>query len=298
MNEQIDLDGIGLGNLDFNAFNDKIDEAKEKHGVKDQQELKKELPQHNTNEHGTVALVSINDIALTDNGELTRTKFFEKMDVDKSVYGEIALTDTEAKSLALTFRNLTTGVNSVIPLKCTAEECPFQDACWFVMNQKAPVGKPCIIEHQLLKYHTGKFIEEFDVDMASHSEIMLIQELSELIVFEMRVTRVLSDPANAQLMGLKLKFSPDGDPVEEETIHWAWGLKEQIKNRRMKILNSLNATRQAKVPLQKYQNEGENDYLDTLKGIKNVIMKLQDDSPYQEIPNTEQANDNGRPIRN
>jgi len=280
---------VSMGDFNISIFNEKIDEAKEKYGVKDQQELKKELPKQDSKYHGTVELVSINDVALTNTGELTKTAFFEKMNIDKEVYGDIALTTSEARSLKSSFNNMTTGVNSVIPMKCSGDSCPFSDSCWFYNNEKAPVGKPCIVEHQLLRYHTSKFFEEFEIDINSHSEVMLIQELSELIVFEMRVTRVLSNPENATLMGLKLKFSPDGEPIEEETEHWAWGIKEKIKNRRMKILASLNATRQAKIPLKRFEKDNDDEHLDLMRSIKNTINMMQDDTPYKEIP-AEEAN--------
>jgi len=282
-NNTFDTIGEVDGGSDIAAFEEAILKAKESHDVQTDNELKETLPEHNAQEHGVVATVNINDIALTEKGEITRTKFFEKMQVNKELYGDIALSSKEARSLALTFRNLTTGVNSVIPLKCTGEECPFSDVCWFVQNEKAPIGKPCIIEHQLLYYHTQRFIEEFDVDMHDHSEVMLVQELSELIVYEMRITKILGQAQNASMMGLKLKFSPDGEAIEEETIHWAWTLKEQIKNRRMKILSSLNATRQTKLALRKLVKPKDDEHISTLKSIKDLLSRFREETPYEEV---------------
>jgi len=262
-------------NKDFERFQDLLDSAKSQLNSSDVSEVKKELPKQDNRKYGAALVVSLNDIALTSDGMLTKTAFFENLNIDKEIYGDIKLTAEEAKSLAVQMKNMTTGVNSVVPLRCVADSCPFKDTCWFFENDKAPVGKPCPIEFQLLKYHTQRFIEEFNCDVNDHSEVLLIQELSELIVYEMRVTKKLANDAT-DLKGVVIKFSPDGIPMEEETVHWAWTLKDSIKSRRMKILQSLNATRKEKAAINKNipQNDPIKEQLNSYATIRDIMKEI------------------------
>ena len=277
---------------DIQQFNKKIEEAKEQLGVEDDEQLKEQLPVQNSTQHGTISLVKLNGLALTKEGVLTQSGFFDNMEIDKETYGDITLTPEEAHSLTNTYRKLSTGVNAVVPLTCVAEKCPFKNTCWYFQNGKAPIGKPCLVERDLLNYHTQRFFEEFNVHVEDHSEVMLIQELAELIIYEMRVSHVLADPNNASLFGIKISFSKQGDEIQEEVIHWAWEVKEKIKNRRMRLLDALNATRKAKIAVDKVLNKnkgnGDNSYHAMIKNFKELMNKSRE---TQEIPFTEIKNE-------
>lgn len=267
------IDNDNIDNI-INMINDKINDKKEEF-----REKKKEvdnpanLPIHDTRKHGKLSVVSVNGIGLTENGKLTKTAFFDNLEsIDKETYGDILLTPEEARSLSLVYRFMSTGVNSVVPLICNTN-CPYKDICPYLKANKAPIGKRCKLEHDLLNYHTARFIKEFDVDPEDHSEIMLIQELSELIIYEQRASLILAKPENASLFSVKTSINKDGDISEEEVEHWAIGLKEKLKNRRLKILDALNATRKAKAMTGKNKNneEGESGAMSTKDKLDNII---------------------------
>lgn len=271
----------------FDEFKEKIEEAKVKFGVENEKDLKEKLPAQNTKSHGKMELVKLNGLALTENGALTRTKFFEDLEQNRHHYNDIVLTEEEARRLQMSYRHLSTGVNSVVPILCNGSMCPFKDTCEYYLMDKEPVGRPCPVEGDLLIYHTRKFFEEFDIKIEHHSEVMMAQELAELIIYEMRITRTLAQKGDSQaLKGHRTKFAPDGSAVEEETWHWAWELKERIKNRRMKILDAFNATRKAKAATEKKQSSAPVTYLDSIKQMKEMLMNAQS-ADYTEIKEDE-----------
>lgn len=194
-----------------------------------------------------LAILDMNGYALSENGALTRHKYFDKLSLDRQRYAHVKLTPEEAFRVSGTMRHLTTGVNSRVPLICPGnEKCPFSSQCVYAEMGKEPIGLPCLLERDLLQYHSVRFMEEFAVDPQDHSEVLLIQELSELIIYEMRLSMTLANYQNAELFTTRTFFDQDGNPQIEEKVHWAWDVKERIKNKRMKILEALNATRKQK----------------------------------------------------
>ena len=262
-------------NNNLDVFNEALGKAIEKHNVDSETELKEVVPPQDAEKYGKIEAVKLNGLALTSDGAITRTSYFDNIDIKEEFYGNIVLSSEEAKKLAMTFKHLVKGVNALVPLTCTGPRCPFADQCPLVQMNKAPIGKPCLLEYELLDYNTKRFIEEFDVDMNNYSEVMMIQELSELIVYEMRASRALADPENAQLFGIRFKFSPEGEAIEEQVIHWAWELKEKIKNRRMRILDALMATRKNKASVKDKKEDKESAlYYRQMADLINSIDKV------------------------
>jgi len=185
-------------------------------------------------------------------------KIFDKLSSLRNRYN-ITLTPEEVSSLKDYYAQKSIGINANVAIICKGEDCPFKEGCWFWENKKLPLGKQCPIETELIIYHTTKLIEEFNVNENNHSELMLIQELVELLIYEMRLSYILSHPEHAMLFSSKPIFSALGDVEYEEDVHWAMKLKEKIKNRKMKILESLNATRKEKWKVER----------DMLKALKN-----------------------------
>jgi len=263
--------------IDINSkkddFIELLEQERKRQGVETNKELREKLPPQKSTETGTIILTDITGISLTSEGILTRNEFFSNMESTKlEQYGDIVLTEEEARKLMMSYKKMSTGVNAAVPLTCQGTECPFAKNCPYVELGKEPLGKPCLVEADLLNYHTTRFINEFDVDVNEHSEIMLIQELSELIIMETRVTNVLAEPKNASLYGIKESVAADGTIIQEEVEHWAWGLKEKMKTRRMKILESLNATRKSKSAIKDYGSASEEDNTKTARVNKMIAI--------------------------
>lgn len=265
------------------VLNKAIEEKKEELNIESTEELAKILPRADYKEHGAVEVINVYDIALTVDKNLTRTKYFTSLDVKKDLYPDLTFTPQEAASLNAFYGRMVWGINSVVALKCRGNECPFAKECPYVQMDKAPLGKPCLIEVDLLAYHTKKFMEEFEVDPNSHSELMLVQELSELMIYEMRVTRFLAEDVEASTLSFEeILTTPEGNEISTKVEHWAWGTKEKIKNRRMKILDSLMALRKSKGSPDKDGDRPQQDYKTFVSGIMQKIDDIVNKSKIED----------------
>lgn len=183
-------------------------------------------------------------LALATDGTIFKTRAADKIQLRNSRYADLVLTKEELKKVNLYMGHLMWGINSVIPVTCTADACPFKTDCPYWMIGKAPIGKPCLVEEDILDFYTEEFGREYGVDENSPTERLLVQELAELLVYEMRATRVLARAANAEMTQTDIiGFDSEGEPIKQESIHRAWELKERCKSRRMKILDALVGTR-------------------------------------------------------
>ena len=68
-----------------------------------------------------------------------------KLSVDANKYKNIVLTVEEAKHVTHQMRRMTSGVNSVVPLICTGDMCPFRKSCVYYEIGKVPLREsmPC-----------------------------------------------------------------------------------------------------------------------------------------------------------
>lgn len=124
--------------------------------------------------------------------------------------------------------------------------------CQLYKMNKAPVGAPCIYEQEFLRSQTERYFEEFNVQPESPTEMHMVAELAEIDLYERRVTQILSithqDFSQEDLMG----FDAGGNMIAREDVSRYLNIKEKLKNRRSKLLESLMATRKerAKIAIQ------------------------------------------------
>jgi len=204
---------------------------------------------------GKKEFFSLTGIAIDEDGKPIESKMFKFLQLDPELYGDIAIKAEEAQ---LIHRRLIGvkwgGAAAKVPLMCGgASVCPFQIECPFVElekktgERKVPVGRKCPIEMELIAYWTSKYIDEFGVDTNNQSEVSLITELAELDIFDYRCSMILSRAENAEMtQEVTVGMDTEGNPISNEEIHKAWELKERVKNRKQKILESLVGTRKEK----------------------------------------------------
>nr|DAD57695.1 MAG TPA: Hint [Bacteriophage sp.] len=124
--------------------------------------------------------------------------------------------------------------------------------CQLYKMNKAPVGAPCIYEQDYLRSQTERYFEEFNVQPDSPTEMQMVAELAEIDLYERRVTQILSlthqDFSQEDMMG----FDAAGNMIARDDISRYLNIKEKLKNRRSKLLESLMATRKerAKIAVQ------------------------------------------------
>lgn len=193
------------------------------------------------------ALVSLGGTAVTESGKLTKSNYFRFLNHNLDNYDEIMMTPEEAQKIHAHLRKLSTGSSAMIPMYCGGSVCPFASRCPLQQMNKAPIGKQCLIEVQLMKEWIMRYFEEYDVDPNNFTEVGYINELADLQVLEMRINMNLALPENASLViDQSMGVDRDGDPILQKSLSPFMELKEKIANRRSKIIKLMVGDRQEK----------------------------------------------------
>jgi len=192
---------------------------------------------------------SLCGLAVNENGKVTESKMFDFLGLDPEEYGHILLTAEEARKVHYRLQGVKWGGTAAkVPLHCGGEKiCPFAQECPFVEISKVPVGRKCPIEVELMTFWTSRYMQEFEVDPENHSEVGMITELVELDIYDLRASMILARPECADMTKeVVVAVDVEGKPIVNKEVHKAWGLKERVKKRKQKILESLVGTRKEK----------------------------------------------------
>jgi hypothetical protein len=192
---------------------------------------------------------SLCGLAINENGMVTESKMFDFLGLDPENYGHILLTAEEARKVHYRLQGVKWGgAVAKVPLFCGGEKiCPFAQDCVFVEISKVPVGRKCPIEVELMAFWTARYMSEFEVDPGNHSEVGMITELVELDIYDLRASMILARPEFADMTkDVVVGVDRDGKPIVNKEVHKAWELKERVKKRKHKILESLVGTRKEK----------------------------------------------------
>ena len=192
---------------------------------------------------------SLCGLAINEDGKVTESKMFDFLQLDPEEYGHILFTAEEARKVHYRLQGVKWGgAAAKVPLYCGGKEiCPFAPECPFVEIDKVPVGRKCLIEMELLAFWTARYMKEFEVDPENHSEVGMITELAELDIYDLRANMILSRPECAELTcDIVVGIDREGKPIVNKEVHKAWELKESVKKRKQKILESLVGTRKEK----------------------------------------------------
>lgn len=115
--------------------------------------------------------------------------------------------------------------------------------CPYAQINKAPVGRECPVEVQLIHYYASQYMTEFEADPKRPTEMRLIMELAEIDIFEIRATKLLAEKYPTLLQNVVHGIDSQGNVVESEDIAKIFNLKEKLKKSRLTILDTLMATR-------------------------------------------------------
>lgn len=206
--------------------------------------IPEEEPKTNQLQAGYIGMTGI---VIRDNGQITKEDHMAKLAIDANKYKNITLSEEEAKKVIYQMKRMTTGVNAVVPLVCTGDLCPFKRSCVYYEIGKVPLGKPCLVETQLIEYWMAQYFEEFEVNPTRITEVHLISELAELDIYEMRVTKYLAENHQTLLQEVMSGVDPAGNIISNLEVSRAFDLKERLKRQRMKVLEALMATRKEKI---------------------------------------------------
>ena len=191
-----------------------------------------------------------------DKSEMTKEKYLSMLKLQPEEYSDLVITEEKAKKISKSVRRMRTGINSSVPMKCRGLNCPFAQQCIYVEENVIPLGKPCPIEKQLIEYWTAQYLDEFNVDINNTTEVYMVSELAEFNIYEKRITQYLAEKHQDLLQDVVTSIDQTtGAEIINQEVSRAWELKERIKKNRMKVLESLMATRKERVKLKANENE-------------------------------------------
>jgi len=241
-------------------------------------------------------VVSLQGFALTEEGKLTRSRYFDFLRKDLDDYSDIeqAMTPAEARRISNHLRKLSTGSTAMIPMFCGGPSCPFADRCPLEQMKKAPIGRQCLIEVELMKVWTIQFISEYDIDPNNFTEIGYINELAEIEVLLMRLNQNLAKVENAELIiEQPVGISESGAPILAKVLSPFMEQKEKLYNRRSKVIKCMVGDREGK-----YKKEAALKIkLDSDASTQYAEMRSKLDKLKYELANFEEADivDDGTP---
>ena len=143
---------------------------------------------------------------------------------------------------------------------------------FFQEGVKDIVGKPCPTESHLLDYWLEKYKAEFNVDDNSLTDMHSIGRLCTFDIYEMRLTRYLSEHDQTLLVDFISSYDEQGNAISNKATSAAWDTIDKINRMRSKELKELMVTREAKSKLIKTIEESNKT--NSISALKNKLEEL------------------------
>ena len=161
---------------------------------------------------------------------------------------EITLTPKETKRLVVYLNTLKHGFAATAPMICLGEQCPYSAKCPLGTNNSYPIGKECPIEGTILEMWYNDYVRELGVDPDSKVDGALVGDLVFWEILEKRATEELAkNPSILQKNVAGFQNTPDGlKPVYKDEMNQIINFLEKAQRQKLKIMNALIATREAK----------------------------------------------------
>lgn len=190
------------------------------------------------------------------------------------LYKDLKITPAQAEDFKGHMQGLKHGLSAAVPLICT-KRCPFTNVCRAKFAGIEPLlNKPCMVELNLIQYYRRLYLETFNVESGDFGSFILINELAELDLYDFRATLVLalgdtatgstpiddSRPNIGQALLTEVEhIDKMGNITITQEINSAFKLKESLKNRKLKILDLLVATRKEQYKKEAALGEGKSN---------------------------------------
>ena len=143
---------------------------------------------------------------------------------------------------------------------------------FFQAGVKDLVGKPCPTEAHLLDYWLEKYKTEFNIDDSSITDLHAIGRLCTFDIYEMRLTRYLSENDQTLLVDFISSYDEQGNAISNKATSAAWDTIDKINRMRSKELKELMATREAKAKIT--QTASEVHKSSSLTALKDKLDQL------------------------
>lgn len=202
-------------------------------------------------------LISLNGVALTTEKNLTQSNFFRFLDTNLDDYSDIIMDKTTAKKVHHHLQRLSTGSAAMTPMYCGGARCPFQARCPLVQMKgepgansthgRAPIGRQCIIEVELMKHWLIQYVNEYDVNPNNFTEVAFVNELAEIEILLMRLNMNLAKVENCELViDQTIGISHNGEAIVQKALSPFMQQKEALQNRRSRIIKMMVGDRETK----------------------------------------------------
>lgn len=177
-----------------------------------------------------------------------KSDFIKFLDLIPDDYSDTKFTPQELNKIRLHLQYLSTGSSAAIPLTCGGSaKCPFASKCPLNLVNKAPLGKSCLIELNLLNEWTRLYIYEYDIDEHSFTEIQMVRELAEIELMLWRLNNNLSKPEHAELIeDVVVGVDKNGEALTRRETSALFDAKERLVNRKSRLIKLMVGDRQEK----------------------------------------------------
>ena len=161
---------------------------------------------------------------------------------------EVTLTPKEAKKLICYLNTLKTGFQASMPIICMGEQCPYHKKCPLGENNNYPMGQDCPMESYLKDSWYNEYAKDLEIADDSKVDSSLVQDL---VLWDMLSKRALeelaADPKIVKKAVAGFQQTNDGmKPIYKEEVNQKLTFLEKAQRQKMKIMDSLIATREAK----------------------------------------------------
>lgn len=122
--------------------------------------------------------------------------------------------------------------------------------CPFYKENVAPVGEPCLVEVTVAEYWTQKYMEDLNINPNSITEVLTVSRLVEIAILENRLTQYMAIHDQDLTMDFVTSVDMEGNEIHNKASSIAFEQRERLDKSRLKILESLAATRDKQMKLQ------------------------------------------------
>jgi len=219
----------------------------------------------------------------------SKESLFSYLGYKRDDYSHLTFTPAETAKIRKYMTHLVTGSTAAIPLICLGEhKCPFSFQCPIAKidqerrksNPEAksalPLTQQCIIELELLAKWTYFYIDEYEVDEHSFTELQIVRELAEIELMLWRLNNNLAKPENAELIQQDVVgVDKQGNVQTKRVTSTFLSIKDSLQNRKSRLVKLMVGDRQ-----EKYKREAalkireDTDLSTTTAKLRNQIEML------------------------
>lgn len=169
------------------------------------------------------------------------------------------------------------GMFSSVPIICRSQDCAYKDVC-MVSQQQRVVGQRCPMEIATILSRYEQWCEHFDIDTSQNAinaadlvDATLIKDLVNLEVQMMRAENKIAlngDFMADTLLDIDKKCNPYYGKIVSPEVEFLMTLQDK----KIKILNQLNATRKDKAS-EKNKTNGSDTAIRIFQEVQSLVKK-------------------------